>query len=40
MQIAFAFEIGAAGLTLLDRDPVSNATLGGSLAMPVANEMF
>ena len=39
LQVAFAYEIGASGLQLLDRPPVLTATLnGGSLAMPVANE--
>jgi hypothetical protein len=38
-QVAFAFEIGASGLQLLDRPPVLTAMLnGGLLALPVANE--
>lgn len=39
-MVAFAYEIGGAGLQLLDRDPVSAASVGGTLALPISNELF
>lgn len=39
-MLSFAYEVGAGGLKLLDREPVSILSLGGAMANPISNEMF
>lgn len=38
--VGFSYNIGAGGLQLLDGEPMPTLALGGSLALPVSNEMF
>ncbi len=39
-QVALAYEITTGGLQLLDREIVSNAALGSSLALAVTTALF